>query len=49
MANDCIGAEVMECVRVLSEGEVLILENVRFYKEEEKNNTNLADKACIPC
>jgi 3-phosphoglycerate kinase len=30
MANDSIGAEVMECVRALSEGGVLLLENVRF-------------------
>jgi 3-phosphoglycerate kinase len=35
MANDCIGAEVMECVRALSEGGVMLLENVMFYKEEE--------------
>jgi phosphoglycerate kinase len=44
MANDCIGAEVRECVDALSEGGVLLLENVRFYKEEEKNSDNLAER-----
>ncbi|CAN1750031.1 Phosphoglycerate kinase, chloroplastic [Linum perenne] len=36
-AEDCIGPEVEKLVAGLPEGGVLLLENVRFYKEEEKN------------
>ncbi|CAI0555487.1 unnamed protein product [Linum tenue] len=36
-AEDCIGPEVEKAVAALPEGGVLLLENVRFYKEEEKN------------
>ncbi|CAI0555488.1 unnamed protein product [Linum tenue] len=35
-AEDCIGPEVEKAVAALPEGGVLLLENVRFYKEEEK-------------
>jgi phosphoglycerate kinase len=34
-ASDCIGAEVKSLTDVLSPGEVLLLENLRFYSEEE--------------
>eukprot|EP00890_Picochlorum_soloecismus_P004089 jgi/Picsp_1/4681/NSC_02050-R1_phosphoglycerate kinase len=43
-ANDCIGAEVEEKVKAMSNGDVLLLENVRFYKEEEKNDPEFAKK-----
>jgi phosphoglycerate kinase len=36
-APDCIGPEVEEMVAELQEGEVLLLENVRFHSEEEEN------------
>ena len=36
--GDCIGEKVKEAISDLSEGEVLLLENVRFYKEETENN-----------
>jgi phosphoglycerate kinase len=32
--NDCIGPEVEKAVRALKPGEILMLENVRFYPEE---------------
>lgn len=42
IAPDCIGAEVEREVDGLEEGQVLLLENVRFYKEEEKNELEFA-------
>lgn len=44
MASDCIGPEVEKLVAELPEGGVLLLENVRFYKEEEKNDPEFAKK-----
>ncbi|KAH0904783.1 hypothetical protein HID58_044286 [Brassica napus] len=43
-ADDCIGPEVESLVASLPEGGVLLLENVRFYKEEEKNDPDFAKK-----
>src|SRR5256885_7673096 len=40
--NDCIGPEVEKMASTLKDGEVLLLENLRFHKEEEKNDTNFA-------
>lgn len=42
--QDCIGPEVEAAVAKLKAGDVLLLENVRFYKEEEKNNPEFAKK-----
>lgn len=42
--NDCIGAEVETAVKAMKNGELLLLENVRFYKEEEKNDPEFAKK-----
>ena len=42
MAPDCIGPDVEKMVAELKDGEVLVLENVRFHKGEEKNDTNFA-------
>mmetsp|Transcript_22929 Transcript_22929/g.52930 ORF Transcript_22929/g.52930 Transcript_22929/m.52930 type:complete len:417 (-) Transcript_22929:517-1767(-) len=44
MAPDCIGDGVAECVDKMAEGDVLLLENTRFYKEEEKNVAEFAEK-----
>ncbi|CAA7405465.1 unnamed protein product [Spirodela intermedia] len=44
IANDSIGDEVEKLVAALPEGGVLLLENVRFYKEEEKNDPEFAKK-----
>lgn len=43
-ADDCIGPEVEKLVAALPDGGVLLLENVRFYKEEEKNEPEFAKK-----
>ncbi|MHB8170226.1 MAG: phosphoglycerate kinase [Thermincolia bacterium] len=40
--NDCIGPEAAQAVAGLKEGDVLLLENVRFYAEEEKNVESFA-------
>jgi phosphoglycerate kinase len=42
MASDCIGPEVEKMAAELKDGEVLVLENVRFHKEEEKNDPAFA-------
>jgi phosphoglycerate kinase len=44
MAPDVVGDEVARLKRDLGEGEALLLENVRFYKEEEKNDPGFAAK-----
>ncbi|MGI4727199.1 MAG: phosphoglycerate kinase [Janthinobacterium lividum] len=43
-ANDCIGKEAIEKAKELEPGEVLLLENLRFYKEEEKGDVEFAKK-----
>lgn len=42
LAPDVIGSEVEKEVKALKAGEVLLLENVRFYKEEEGNDPEFA-------
>ncbi|MDO3624970.1 phosphoglycerate kinase [Mucilaginibacter sp. BT774] len=43
-ADDCIGAEAIEKAKDLAKGQVLLLENLRFYKEEEKGDIEFAKK-----
>ncbi|MFN8245795.1 MAG: phosphoglycerate kinase [Ferruginibacter sp.] len=43
-ANDCIGASAVDMASSLKAGEVLLLENLRFYKEEEKGDEAFAEK-----
>src|SRR6476659_5788264 len=43
-ANDCIGDEARSKAAALKPGEVLLLENLRFYKEEEKGDAAFAEK-----
>jgi phosphoglycerate kinase len=43
-ASDCIGQEVESKVGMLKEGEILVLENLRFHPEEEANDANFARK-----
>ncbi|MGY0427345.1 MAG: phosphoglycerate kinase, partial [Polaribacter sp.] len=42
--EDCIGAKVQEAVANLEVGEILLLENLRFYKEEKKGDVAFAEK-----
>jgi phosphoglycerate kinase len=43
-ADDCIGEKVEKMVAGMQPGQVLLLENVRFYAEEEKNDAAFAAK-----
>jgi len=43
-ANDCIGEEAIQKSAALKPGQVLLLENLRFYKEEEKGDVAFAEK-----
>ena len=43
-ANDCIGSEAVDKAAALQAGQVLLLENLRFYKEEEKGDISFAEK-----
>nr|WP_199324159.1 phosphoglycerate kinase [Coleofasciculus sp. FACHB-SPT36] len=42
--DDCIGDDVAAKVGAMQNGDVLLLENVRFYPEEEKNDPEFAKK-----
>jgi phosphoglycerate kinase len=41
-ASDCIGADVEKAVSTLKEGDILLLENIRFHTEEEANDPSFA-------
>lgn len=43
-ADDCIGESAVKQAADLKSGEVLLLENLRFYKEEEKGDVAFAEK-----
>ena len=43
-ADDCIGESAKELASNLKAGEILLLENLRFYKEEEKGDVDFAKK-----
>ena len=43
-ANDCMGEEAVEKSKALGAGEILVLENLRFYKEETKGDSDFALK-----
>lgn len=43
-ANDCIGEQVKTIIDKMKEGEVLLLENLRFHPEEEKNVPEFAQQ-----
>jgi phosphoglycerate kinase len=48
-APDCIGADAEAKSKALRDGEVLLLENVRFYAEEETNDTEFSKKLAALC
>ena len=48
-AKDCIGEEAQSRVKMLRDGEVLLLENLRFHKEEEKNDEGFARQLAGLC
>merc|ERR1712071_712176 len=48
LAPDCIGDEVAKIVGDAKEGDVIMLENTRFYKEETKNEPGFVEKLAAP-
>jgi len=48
-ADDCAGEEAETKVAALSNGDVLLLENLRFHPEEEKNDANFAKQLASLC
>ena len=42
--DDCIGEKVEQAVAAMKDGELLLLENVRYYNEEEANDAAFAEK-----
>jgi phosphoglycerate kinase len=43
-SSDCIGKDTLDTVNNLKNGDVLLLENLRFYSEEEKNDPVFSEK-----
>ena len=48
-SDDCVGEEAKAKVNALKDGEVLLLENLRFHKEEEKNDDEFARELASLC
>jgi phosphoglycerate kinase len=48
-SDDCVGAEAEAKSKGLMDGEVLLLENVRFHAEEEKNDQHFAQQLAALC
>lgn len=44
LVDDCIGPAVESAVKATNNGQLILLENVRFYKEEEKNDAEFSKK-----
>ena len=49
LASDCIGEEVQKQIGEMKEGEVLLLENLRFHPEEEKNDETFSKALASLC
>jgi phosphoglycerate kinase len=49
LAPDCIGEEVQKQIEKMKEGEVILLENLRFHPEEEKNEGNFSKALASLC
>ncbi len=49
LADDCVGDGVKKLVKDLKEGQVLLLENLRFHPEEEKNDEGFARELASLC
>lgn len=49
MATDCIGPDVEKIVSKMNAGDILLLENLRFYPEEQNNDDEFAKKLARLC
>ncbi len=47
--NDCVSDDAKDKIAKLNKGEILLLENLRFYKEEEANDTDFAKRLSEGC
>ena len=47
--DDCVGNKVQNAVRALKNGEVILLENLRFHTEETKNDENFSRQLATLC
>lgn len=43
-ASDCVGTEIEGYIREMNKGDILLLENLRFHKEEESNDPEFSKK-----
>src|SRR5947209_6254500 len=43
-ANDCVGPDAEKAIAAMNNGDILLLENTRFHKEEEKNDPAFVEK-----
>jgi phosphoglycerate kinase len=43
-ASDCVGIEIEEHINKMNKGDILLLENLRFHKEEESNDPEFSKK-----
>ena len=48
-APDCVGAEVVKMTERMKDGDILLLENLRFHAEEEKNDSGFAQQLASLC
>lgn len=48
-ADECIGPEAEKAVAAMKDGDVLLLENLRFHAEEEKNDAGFAEQLARLC
>ena len=48
-ADDCVGPEAEKAVAAMQDGDVLLLENLRFHSEEEKNDPGFAARLARLC
>ena len=48
-ADDCVGEPAQQAADALADGDVLLLENLRFHPEEEKNDDNFAQQLASLC
>lgn len=48
-ADDCVGEEVKSKVELLADGDLLVLENLRFHKEEEQNDDRFSKQLASLC
>ena len=43
-ASDCVGVEIKEQIEKMNKGDILLLENLRFHKQEESNDPEFSKK-----